>query len=150
MSRLASSFILEVDWSSRNQEGKVYGRQGISTMYIRGSLLNELFHAHEKWPKARCFRIRLSHNLDRKPWFEWELQPVKCPKCGDTGVLVTGNNDLPCDCPQGDIALFNEAGIGCVTGAEIKRHFLNTSPEPIDTLEELNEKRCQNTNSTEN
>ncbi|MBI5733236.1 hypothetical protein HY967_04815 [Candidatus Jorgensenbacteria bacterium] len=57
---------------------------------------------------------------------------AKCEKCGDSGVIETGNNDLPCDCPFGDTALFNEAGvIGPVTGAEIKRHFNNNSPEPI-------------------
>lgn len=55
-----------------------------------------------------------------------------CIKCSDTGVIETGNNDLPCDCPAGDAALFNQAGIeGQVTGAEIRRHFLNNSPEPI-------------------
>lgn len=56
----------------------------------------------------------------------------KCPTCNDTGVHETGNNDLPCDCPAGETALFNRAGvIGPVTGAEIKRHFLNGSPEPL-------------------
>lgn len=55
-----------------------------------------------------------------------------CLKCNDTGVIETGNNDLPCDCPAGDKAKFNEAGVrGQVTGAEVKRHFLNTSPDPI-------------------
>jgi len=57
----------------------------------------------------------------------------KCKKCNDTGTIDTGNNDLPCDCPAGDTALFNEAGVrGSVTGAEIKRHFLNSCPEPIN------------------
>lgn len=55
-----------------------------------------------------------------------------CAKCNDTGSIDTGNNDLPCDCPAGDKALFNDAGvIGPITGAELKRHFLNNSPEPI-------------------
>jgi hypothetical protein len=59
---------------------------------------------------------------------------MNCFKCKDTGVIDTGNNDLPCDCPAGETALFNEAGVdGPVTGAEIKRHFLNGSPEPIRT-----------------
>lgn len=57
---------------------------------------------------------------------------AKCVKCGDTGVIETGNNDLPCDCPAGDTALFNTAGgDGPVTGKEMRRHFLNDSPEPI-------------------
>ncbi|MDP3779398.1 MAG: hypothetical protein Q8R30_05145 [bacterium] len=56
----------------------------------------------------------------------------RCVECGDTGIVETGNNDLPCDCPVGDIALFNEAGVeGLVTGTEIREHFLNNSPDPI-------------------
>lgn len=56
----------------------------------------------------------------------------KCKECNDIGVINTGNNDLPCNCPAGAIALFNEAGVeGAVTGEEIRRHFLNNSPEPI-------------------
>lgn len=56
----------------------------------------------------------------------------KCNKCNNTGIIETGNNDLPCDCEFGDKAMFNRAGItGPITGAEIKKHFLNNSPEPI-------------------
>jgi len=56
----------------------------------------------------------------------------KCTKCNDTGVIETGNNDLPCDCSAGDTAVFNHAGVdGPVTGAEVRRHFLKGSPEPI-------------------
>jgi len=55
-----------------------------------------------------------------------------CEKCGGNGVIVTGNNDLPCDCPAGATALFNVCGVvGEVTGEELRRHFLNNSPEPI-------------------
>mgnify|MGYP001560599678 CR=1 FL=1 len=61
------------------------------------------------------------------------MENIKCTKCNDTGVIETGNNDLPCDCPAGDEALFNEMGvIGPVTGAEVKRYFLNSSPELIE------------------
>lgn len=57
---------------------------------------------------------------------------MDCSRCKDTGVIETGNNDLPCDCAAGDRALFNEAGvIGPITGAESKRHFQNGCPEPI-------------------
>ncbi|MBX4187603.1 MAG: hypothetical protein KW793_00515 [Candidatus Doudnabacteria bacterium] len=57
---------------------------------------------------------------------------MSCTKCRDTGVIETGNNDLPCDCPAGNAALFNQAGVcGPVTGQEIRRHFLNNSPEPL-------------------
>jgi hypothetical protein len=57
-----------------------------------------------------------------------------CKKCNNTGVIETGNNDLPCDCPAGETALFNHAGvIGPVTGAELQRHFFNGCPEPIST-----------------
>lgn len=44
-----------------------------------------------------------------------------CSKCDDTGVIKTGNNDLPCICPAGDTATFNVAGEGELTGLEIKR-----------------------------
>jgi len=55
-----------------------------------------------------------------------------CEKCNDTGVYETGNNDLPCDCPAGDKALFNVCGVdGPITGKEMRQHFLNDSPEPI-------------------
>ena len=58
----------------------------------------------------------------------------KCKECNDTGVIETGNNDLPCDCPAGATALFNQAGIeGSVTGEEVRQHFLKSSPEPIRT-----------------
>ena len=60
-----------------------------------------------------------------------EVMP-KCNECGDSGVIETGNNDLPCDCPAGSTALFNTCGVqGPVTGAHIRRHHLNCSPEPI-------------------
>lgn len=56
----------------------------------------------------------------------------RCEKCGDTGIIETGNNDLPCDCSFGDTALFNIAWVeGPVTGAEMRRHFMNHSPERI-------------------
>jgi hypothetical protein len=57
-----------------------------------------------------------------------------CNKCHNTGVIDTGNNDLPCDCEHGTRALFNVAGVdGPVTGQQVKKHFLNRSPNPIDT-----------------
>jgi len=57
---------------------------------------------------------------------------MPCRKCNDTGVIETGNNDLPCDCPAGAKAMFNVCGVkGPVTGEEMRRHFLNESPEPL-------------------
>jgi hypothetical protein len=57
----------------------------------------------------------------------------KCIYCGDTGVIETGNNDLPCSCIAGETAKFNLAGVeGSITGAELSKHFLNNSPHPID------------------
>jgi hypothetical protein len=47
---------------------------------------------------------------------------MSCPKCRGTGVIETGNNDLPCDCPAGDTAKFNVAGMPHpVDGAYLKR-----------------------------
>ena len=52
---------------------------------------------------------------------------MKCTKCDDTGVIETGNNDLPCDCSKGDTAIFN-VGYETLTGAEIKsRNALRTT-----------------------
>jgi hypothetical protein len=42
---------------------------------------------------------------------------MQCNKCGDTGIIETGNNDLPCDCPKGKLAEFNVAGLDVVLGA---------------------------------
>ncbi len=61
----------------------------------------------------------------------------RCTKCGDSGVIDTGNNDLPCDCGQGDHVLFNATEVdGPVTGAEVRQHFLNGSPQPISPRRE--------------
>jgi len=43
-----------------------------------------------------------------------------CSECKNTGVIETGNNDLPCDCPMGDAAIFNVAGRGQVLGKVLK------------------------------
>jgi hypothetical protein len=56
---------------------------------------------------------------------------ANCKKCNDTGVIDTGNNDLPCDCPAGETTKFNVCGAGEVTGAEVKKHYLNDSPYPL-------------------
>jgi len=54
-------------------------------------------------------------------WFlERDKQTPKCEKCNDTGVIETGNNDLPCDCPAGDTAIFTVAGEGQLTGKELR------------------------------
>ena len=56
----------------------------------------------------------------------------KCAECNDTGIIDTGNNDLPCDCPAGATALFSVTGMGRtlknLTGAEVQRHFLFENP----------------------
>lgn len=58
---------------------------------------------------------------------------MSCKKCKGTGVVETGNNDLPCDCSKGDTAKFNVAGVkGAVTGKEDRLHFQNGSPQPIN------------------
>ena len=60
------------------------------------------------------------------------MSAAKCPVCNGTGIHETGNNDLPCDCPAGATAIFNSTEVdGPITGAEMRRHFLNNSPEPI-------------------
>lgn len=56
---------------------------------------------------------------------------MNCTRCQDTGVIETGNNDLPCNCVAGDVTQFNVAGVGQIDGASVKRHHLNNSPEPL-------------------
>lgn len=46
---------------------------------------------------------------------------MKCQKCKDTGVIETGNNDIPCVCPEGDTAIFNDAELGAITGKQLKK-----------------------------
>lgn len=53
----------------------------------------------------------------------------QCQECNDTGVIETGNNDIPCNCKAGDHAIFNVSGEGPVTGSEIKR--LDTLPQTL-------------------
>jgi len=61
-----------------------------------------------------------------------ENMTPNCSLCNDTGVIVTGNNDLPCSCPAGDKAQFNVFGvIDQASGQTVKKHFLNNSPEPV-------------------
>lgn len=46
-----------------------------------------------------------------------------CKECDGTGVIETGNNDLPCSCPAGDKAVFNVAGRGTVSGKSLKDEY---------------------------
>ncbi len=59
---------------------------------------------------------------------------AKCKKCNNTGIIDTGNDDLPCDCDAGTSAQFNIAGVdGSVTGREVRMFFLNSSPFKMST-----------------
>lgn len=51
---------------------------------------------------------------------------VICNECGGTGVIETGNNDLPCKCFAGDMAMFNVAGRGQVQGHILKKEMKKT------------------------
>ncbi len=53
-----------------------------------------------------------------------------CPECKDSGVIETGNNDLPCDCPAGDKAVFNTCD-GQVTGRSIKKGWEDRARAPL-------------------
>ena len=58
---------------------------------------------------------------------------MSCSICNDTGIDTTGNNDLPCSYPASNAVMFHIAGVkGDVSGTEVKRHFLNDSPESIE------------------
>jgi len=58
---------------------------------------------------------------------------MSCPRCKGTGVIDTGNNDLPCDCPAGDTAKFNVAGRGTMLGRDMRK----TLSKPWSQDEEL-------------
>ena len=48
---------------------------------------------------------------------------VICRHCNDSGVIETGNNDLPCEhCPKGQTAVFN-TGYGQQTGEQVLRGY---------------------------
>ena len=52
-----------------------------------------------------------------------------CEDCKDTGVIETGNNDLPCpNCPAGQTAVFNTPE-GAKTGAELLARLYVTPPQ---------------------
>ncbi len=78
-------------------------------------------------------RFRTENPPPPKPLTLWERRKAQaaveastaptfaCVRCKDTGVIDTGNNDLPCDCAQGDTALFNVTGrTGPVSGLVLK------------------------------
>ena len=57
---------------------------------------------------------------------------ANCNRCNDTGVIDTGNNELPCTCTKRDSAMFNVAGVSQpVNGVAVRKHYLNNSPEPL-------------------
>lgn len=95
--------------------------------YTIGELREKLayFLEHnQKVLKRDAFKIADEFKLSLDCGCQSRREKSKCKKCKN-GVIETGNNDLPCDCPLGDTALFNVAGInGPVTGAEIKRRNL--------------------------
>ncbi len=53
---------------------------------------------------------------------------ANCKKCNDTGVIETGNSDVPCECPAGDTVVFSGLN-GPETGAEIKKRALEESSQ---------------------
>ena len=56
----------------------------------------------------------------------------KCNRCKG-GLIRIGNNEFMCDCSKGSTVLFNDATVdGLVSGAELRRHFFNGSPEPLN------------------
>ncbi len=66
---------------------------------------------------------------------------ARCQICKGTGTINTGNNDLPCDCPAGDTALFRAAIPGRegqpVTGREVRQHIADTRLERERLIEQL-------------
>lgn len=63
-------------------------------------------------PKPEVEESKASKMLLAKPL-------PRCETCNDTGVIETGNNDLPCHCAAADTAIFNTVR-GAMTGRELK------------------------------
>ena len=77
------------------------------------------------WTWAEWERDWLRGRLQVSPIeIKAERPAIPCASCGNSGVIGTRNNDFPCHCPMGDRAMFNVAGKGRRTGAEIKRGML--------------------------
>jgi hypothetical protein len=55
---------------------------------------------------------------------------ASCSECNDTGVVETGNNDFPCDCPAGDTAKFVDSR-GAVDGKTLKREYAAQRNAPL-------------------
>lgn len=87
---------------------------------------NERFHPGCGCTVTKLTRSDIDNLLAGEPlWFDdgeysHILVMEKCPDCNGTGIIETGNNDLPCNCPAGDTAMFNDAFLGLVSGATIK------------------------------
>jgi hypothetical protein len=72
-----------------------------------------------------------------------------CTRCGGAGVIETGNNDLPCDCPAGDTALFNTCWHDRpVTKKEMEEfpYGFDKTPEEVEELERKRKKLISEAN----
>lgn len=60
---------------------------------------------------------------------------VPCATCHGTGIIETGNNDLPCACPVGSFARFNvttAGGLKQMLGTEVRQHLVDTQCKAAD------------------
>jgi hypothetical protein len=55
-----------------------------------------------------------------REWCKYRVLDARCPDCDGRGIVETGNNDLPCQCPAGDDVKINVAGRGLVKGSVLK------------------------------
>lgn len=67
-----------------------------------------------------------------------------CSKCHGTGIIETGNNDMPCDCSAGDVAVFNVTTLDGkqMTGAQVRERDKRTRRAAIEALADF--WRCPN------
>lgn len=59
-----------------------------------------------------------------------------CNQCNDTGIIETGNNDLPCDCPAGNEVLFNICGFDTLISGYLLKYYPYEPQESISGYRE--------------
>lgn len=127
---LADSYGIETKWSTDAEAN--LARTGANGRIVLSdcNVIVELSLSYAMSP------LRGTIERHIKDWLTQHL--AKCRECGDTGIIETGNNDIPCECPAGDTAvLFNAVGGIQQTGKEVRAEFAANAGERKRVVDEL-------------